>query len=1099
MAVTGWKDPGTAASVDRDSKASWANPDYAKVSDSSRAQCTIASGPDYGDWLRLTNFGFSSADIPSGATIDGIEIQIQQKGSFTNYVKDSSIYLRKTSGQVGSNGASASYWSTSEGYVTRGGASSLWGTTWADTDITSSNFGIDISIQTVGGTNQYGLINDVQIRVYYTDLTLTIAGAGGIASAEAIGSAKIVQQIKAAGIATAEALGSAKVVYEIKGAGGIDTAEAFGSPAVVQIIKPAGIVSEEAFGSPQVIQILSVQTQGILSEEAFGLPTIIQESDYSMMFKAWANLPIAKRIYLVETSAKRMFDAYDIFYLYLSNHPIAFSDRQYVPCVSGVPSLTREMNDTLTANSVPTWGDLEILIDKVTKPDSENSISWNWLLSEYYNFLGRDIVILVGGEDWAYEDFRVIFQGKIGGQSHDEQYLTWTLYDKGAELERKELPSYVLPDLSSIPESNRGSAIPVPLGRVRFYQPILINESTGLWGLSAGIINDILSCRLNGIVTAYTWEQKDISPVYPDDYNTGSAVMVATGPYTGALTEVVWLIEIDSITTENSEGDYGPEIGLATFQWSTDNGVTWTGTGLLTWHLEPDTIAKAPYAGIGTLTLGGDYTGDRKLTYKVKVTTGGDIGDVTPPAIVWSDDNGDTWSDPVDLTEDPLKPGYSETISFNRNLTAVFYGGSGVWTNNPQWQKDPTSLGDMTISSIDSGLDAALLEVIITTGGQVGDGLIKYKWQYDSGGWTTGQDIPTDDPIELFTGLSVQFSTAMSLEDYHANDQWINIPSYTPAFPVDDTWTWTFKETPISLADGVSIQFTGGTGDDFAVGDAFSFILISTITVGAGDSKNDLTVDVEGRVSAVTGAYAYTAGDIIQDLLQTVMGWADDELDLDSFADFIVTFPYTVGFLIDKPTSITEIIDSLLEGIPAFYSIDLDGLFYIRELTAPSGVSVATLTDVELLVDEEFTSEVTSDDIYRRIYLNYDKCWSTIGSGDDIPKAHYEWAKNEWRICRIKDDSVLDDYPLAKDLGPIDSCIIVKASTEAIAEKLLDLHGAKRQTLKIACKAQPFTWKIGDVVTIQRNSWGLYAGVKFRVIGMDLDFETTTSTLTLWR
>ena len=105
MADTGWTSPGTAANVDRDGKTDWSNVDYAKVDNSSCAADTIST--DYNDWLRMTNFGFA---IPAGATIDGIEVRHKKAGTSGDQIKDSSLRLRKTAGQVGDDKATATWW-----------------------------------------------------------------------------------------------------------------------------------------------------------------------------------------------------------------------------------------------------------------------------------------------------------------------------------------------------------------------------------------------------------------------------------------------------------------------------------------------------------------------------------------------------------------------------------------------------------------------------------------------------------------------------------------------------------------------------------------------------------------------------------------------------------------------------------------------------------------------------------------------------------------------------------------------------------------------------------------------------------------------------
>ncbi len=169
MAVTGWKTPGTAASVDRDSKSEWNLPNNAKVSDDVDTGNAVVK-TDYSDWLRVTNFGFTTSDIPSGAIIDGIEVKIEHAANTINLINDSAVYLRKTSGQVGSNKASATFWPTSDAEATYGGAADTWTAGLVDTDVVSTDFGVDLSAWNDSAVGTEGATVDcISVRVYYTE------------------------------------------------------------------------------------------------------------------------------------------------------------------------------------------------------------------------------------------------------------------------------------------------------------------------------------------------------------------------------------------------------------------------------------------------------------------------------------------------------------------------------------------------------------------------------------------------------------------------------------------------------------------------------------------------------------------------------------------------------------------------------------------------------------------------------------------------------------------------------------------------------------------------------------------------------------------
>jgi hypothetical protein len=87
------------------------------------------------DNLRVTGFGFS---LPTGYVVTGITAKI--KGFSSNAV----VYaqLLKAGVLVGASRSIAL--PTVNGFVTLGGSSDLWGTTWLNTDIDSPNFGLEV-------------------------------------------------------------------------------------------------------------------------------------------------------------------------------------------------------------------------------------------------------------------------------------------------------------------------------------------------------------------------------------------------------------------------------------------------------------------------------------------------------------------------------------------------------------------------------------------------------------------------------------------------------------------------------------------------------------------------------------------------------------------------------------------------------------------------------------------------------------------------------------------------------------------------------------------------------------------------------------------
>lgn len=169
MSVTSYKSSGIQANVDRDSKASWADPSYASGDDESRSICNVGKST-YSDWLRLTSFGFTASDVPSGASIDGIEVSINRHG-VSDYISDNSIYLIDGDGnQAGDNKAAAGKWPTSDADAVYGGSTDTWNASLTQADVIDADFGVDICVENDSMSSaREARIDDVKIRIYYTE------------------------------------------------------------------------------------------------------------------------------------------------------------------------------------------------------------------------------------------------------------------------------------------------------------------------------------------------------------------------------------------------------------------------------------------------------------------------------------------------------------------------------------------------------------------------------------------------------------------------------------------------------------------------------------------------------------------------------------------------------------------------------------------------------------------------------------------------------------------------------------------------------------------------------------------------------------------
>ena len=167
MATAGPNSPGTVVSDASIGTVAWATPSNATASENTRTTATLGASA-VSQYLKATNFGFA---IPSGATIDGIQAEVEHSMStLTGGVRasDSSVKLVQ-GGVIGGTdlATNVTLASTTDAYKSYGGATSLWGRSWAYTDINATDFGVATSYtaNTIGGTPR---VDHIRITVYYT-------------------------------------------------------------------------------------------------------------------------------------------------------------------------------------------------------------------------------------------------------------------------------------------------------------------------------------------------------------------------------------------------------------------------------------------------------------------------------------------------------------------------------------------------------------------------------------------------------------------------------------------------------------------------------------------------------------------------------------------------------------------------------------------------------------------------------------------------------------------------------------------------------------------------------------------------------------------
>lgn len=155
-----------------------ANSSYATDSNSGNGNGTNCTGSDK-DKHRFYNYGIS---LPSGSTIDGIEIRLDGRADSTTGSPKFCVQLSWDGGTTWTSAKSSNNLTTNNATYTLGGSSDNWGRTWTDTEMDDANLRVRV-IDISSSTRTFSL-DWVATKVYYSGGSLSTSdqapyGAGG--------------------------------------------------------------------------------------------------------------------------------------------------------------------------------------------------------------------------------------------------------------------------------------------------------------------------------------------------------------------------------------------------------------------------------------------------------------------------------------------------------------------------------------------------------------------------------------------------------------------------------------------------------------------------------------------------------------------------------------------------------------------------------------------------------------------------------------------------------------------------------------------------------------------------------------------------------
>ena len=162
MADTGWLSPTSAA----ESGTEWSNEtNIFSSNDVYATRTSTATGTTPTLWA----YGFNFSGVPTGATIDGIEISVEDKCSSNTLVQRTKVQLYDGTTAMGTNQESGTTITQTEGVTYFGGATNLCGwTAIADTDL-DSTFRVGVEYTQSTTSNRIISVDHIQVKIYYTE------------------------------------------------------------------------------------------------------------------------------------------------------------------------------------------------------------------------------------------------------------------------------------------------------------------------------------------------------------------------------------------------------------------------------------------------------------------------------------------------------------------------------------------------------------------------------------------------------------------------------------------------------------------------------------------------------------------------------------------------------------------------------------------------------------------------------------------------------------------------------------------------------------------------------------------------------------------
>ena len=265
-----------------------------------------------------------------------------------------------------------------------------------------------------------------------------------------------------------------------------------------------------------------------------------------------------------------------------------------------------------------------------------------------------------------------------------------------------------------------------------------------------------------------------------------------------------------------------------------------------------------------------------------------------------------------------------------------------------------------------------------------------------------------------------------------------------------------------------------------------------------GSKPLQLTCDAsEGATSADRCPAA-----IMQRIATGPGGLASGDIAAADVATLASAAPGECGLWCGGDETVGAVLTRFANSCGAWWGIDALGSLRMRQLAAPSGSAVLTLTQRNVVSLEPIAANDDGKGLppYRTEVsygLNHTVQAEVAGS---VSAADAAWAALQWRSASATDATIRTKHPLAP-VRQVESLYINEASAQAEAGRQQALHGAGRLWLSLAIRLRPAdlaALDIGVELRLEHPRLGLASGRNFIVMGLLPDLARNRAELILW-